>query len=197
MDQVVDAKRELRVRILSARRRIPPEDLVAAATTLRDVLRGVPEVAGAATVAAYVSFGTEPGTGPLLEALAERGARVLLPVLLPERDVDWAPYDGPGSLRLGSRGLREPITPRLGVDAVRSAQAVLVPGLAVDRTGVRLGRGGGSYDRVLSRLPHTCFTAVLLYDGEVLESVPAAPHDHTVRAAATPSGLLRLGRPTV
>jgi len=197
MDDVADAKRELRARVLAARRRLPPESLMEAATALRDCLIIAPEIARASTVTAYVSVGTEPGTGPLLAALAERGVRVLLPVLRADLDVDWAPYEGPESLRPASRGLLEPVTARLGVAAVALAQAVLVPGLAVDRTGVRLGRGGGSYDRVLARISPSSFTAVLLYDGEVLDSVPAAAHDHTVRAAATPSGLVRLGPPSV
>jgi 5-formyltetrahydrofolate cyclo-ligase len=148
-------------------------------------------------VAAYVSVGTEPGTGPLLERLAARGTRILLPVLLPDHDVDWAPYGGPGSLRPAGRGLLEPAGSRLGVAAVTSADAVLVPGLAADRAGVRLGRGGGSYDRVLARVAPSRFTAVLLYDGEIVAAVPAGRHDRTVRAAATPRGLVRLGRPTV
>jgi 5-formyltetrahydrofolate cyclo-ligase len=197
MDGVADAKQALRVQILGARRRLPPDKLIAAANALGDVLLGVPEVAEAAVVAAYVSMGTEPGTGPLLERLAEKRVRVLLPVLRPDRDVDWGVYGGRGSLRPAAWGLLEPSGDRLGVDAVRSAAAVLVPGLAVDRAGTRLGRGGGSYDRVLARLPSGCFTAVLLYDGEVLDSIPKAAHDQTVRAAATPSGLLRFGRPTV
>jgi 5-formyltetrahydrofolate cyclo-ligase len=70
---------------------------------------------------------------------------------------------------------------------------VLVPGLAVDRRGVRLGRGGGSYDRVLARLVGRAFTCVLLHDGEVLDlPVPRDRHDVPVDAAATPSGLVRL-----
>jgi len=197
MTDVADAKRELRAQLLAARRRLPPERLRDAASALRESLLDAAEIARASTVTAYVSVGTEPGTGPLLEALAARGVRVLLPVLRSDLDVDWAEYEGPESLRPASRGLLEPGGARLGVAAVASAQAVLVPGLAVDRSGVRLGRGGGSYDRVLARASPSAFTVVLLYDGEVLDSVPAAGHDRTVRAAATPSGLFRLGRPSV
>jgi 5-formyltetrahydrofolate cyclo-ligase len=196
-NDVADAKRELRAQILAARRRLPPEHLVSAASALADVLIGTPEVAAADVVTAYVSIGTEPGTGPLLERLASRGVRILLPVLRPDGDVEWTEYGGPESLRPAGRGLLEPVGPRLGVDAVASAGAVLVPGLAADRAGVRLGRGGGSYDRVLARVPPSRFTAVLLYDNEILDAVPAGWHDRTVRAAATPGGLVRLGRPTV
>ena len=104
------------------------------------------------TVAAYVSVGREPGTRPLLEALRARGVRVLLPVLLPDNDLDWGVYEGAEQLVRAGRGLLEPAGPRLGPEAVTEADAVLLPGLAVDGQGIRLGRGGGSYDRVLARL---------------------------------------------
>ena len=112
----------------------------------------LPELAEARTVAAYVSVGREPGTRALLDALRARGVRVLLPVLLPDNDLDWAAYEGPDALARAGRGLLEPAGPRLGPDAVTGADAVLLPGLAVDGGGMRLGRGGGSYDRVLARL---------------------------------------------
>ncbi|MDX3074961.1 5-formyltetrahydrofolate cyclo-ligase [Streptomyces sp. MI02-7b] len=159
----------------------------------------LPELSGASrTVAAYVSMGAEPGTRALLEALRERGARVLLPVLLPDNDLDWAAYEGPDALVRTSRGLYEPTGRRLGPDAVTGAHAVLLPGLAADANGLRLGRGGGSYDRVLTRLEAggaTPALVVLLYGHEVLEHVPAEPHDRPVDAVVTPDGVRRFGRP--
>ena len=142
------------------------------------------------TVAAYVPVGREPGGPDLPEALASAlppGSRLLLPVLLDDGDLDWALYEGPTSLRPGPRGLREPAGHRLGVGAIREADLVLVPALAVDHSGMRLGRGGGSYDRALARAG-SAFTVALLHDGEVLDSVPAAEHDRPVRAVITPGG---------
>nr|WP_189132159.1 5-formyltetrahydrofolate cyclo-ligase [Wenjunlia tyrosinilytica] len=157
----------------------------------------LPELAEAAVVAAYVSVGAEPGTRELIEALRLRGVRVLLPVLLPDNDLDWAEYAGRDSLAKASRGLLEPVGPRLGPDAVQEADAVLLPGLAVDERGVRLGRGGGSYDRVLERLDragHEVALVVVLYADEVVERVPAEPHDRRVTAAVTPHGIVRFAR---
>jgi 5-formyltetrahydrofolate cyclo-ligase len=192
-EDVAAAKAALRGRVREARRRLQPRDLGAAARSLRDVLLGTPEVTRARVVAAYVSVGREPGTGPLLDALLERGTEVLLPLLLPDGDLDWAVHEGDGALTEAARGLLEPTGPPLGPGAVAGAAAVLVPGLAVDRRGVRLGRGGGSYDRVLARLGGRGFTCVLLHDGEVLDlPVPRDRHDVPVDAAATPSGLVRL-----
>lgn len=156
----------------------------------------LPELADAATVAAYVSVGREPGTRPLLDALHTRGVRVLLPVLLPDDDLDWAAYEGADGLAHGRRGLLEPSGPRLGRSAVTHADVVLLPGLAVDTYGTRLGRGGGSYDRVLARLEEAGARpplVVLLYDHEVLPDVPGEEHDRPVLAAVTPSAVHRFG----
>ncbi|MFI5667195.1 5-formyltetrahydrofolate cyclo-ligase [Streptomyces sp. NPDC051704] len=191
-------KAALRREILAARRALPPEFLRTSARALSRSACELPELAGARTVAAYVSVGSEPGTRDLLDALRAAGKRVLLPVLLPDNDLDWAAYEGPGSLaeaaHPGKMRLLEPAGPRLGPDAVTAADAVLLPGLAVDGRGLRLGRGGGSYDRVLARLvragAHPALV-VLLYDEEVVARVPEEPHDHPVQAVATPSGVVR------
>jgi 5-formyltetrahydrofolate cyclo-ligase len=98
------------------------------------------------------------------------------------------------ALRPAGRGLLEPTGPRLGPDAVRTCDVVVVPALAVDRDGHRLGRGGGSYDRALPGAQG--LVVALLHDGELLDAVPTDPHDVAVHAVATPGlGLLRLDRP--
>ncbi|MBH5335226.1 5-formyltetrahydrofolate cyclo-ligase [Streptomyces pactum] len=188
------SKEALRKRLLSVRAGLTADDVTAAEAAVTRHALALPELASARTVAAYVSVGREPGTRALLEELRARGVRVLLPVLLPDNDLDWAVHRGPGTLARASRGLLEPTGERLGPDAVLTADTVLLPGLAVDRTGLRLGRGGGSYDRVLARLDAAGAApalVVLLHDGELLDRVPAEAHDRPVRAAVTPSGVHR------
>ncbi|WP_030078536.1 5-formyltetrahydrofolate cyclo-ligase [Streptomyces baarnensis] len=193
------AKNSLRSELLAARALLTKEDAVRSAAVLAAAALGLPELADARTVAAYVSVGREPGTRALLEALRGRGVRVLLPVLLPDNDLDWAAYEGPEHLLPAGRGLLEPDGPRLGPDAVLDADTVLLPGLAVDGAGMRLGRGGGSYDRVLARLTaagaHPALV-VLLYDDEVVARVPSEPHDHPVDAVVTPAGARRFLNPS-
>jgi 5-formyltetrahydrofolate cyclo-ligase len=183
-------KLAMRDQILAGRRRLGIAEIGEAARALARLLVDTPEVRRAATVAAYASVGTEPGTGPLLDALTDAGKRVILPCLQPDLDLDWAVYDG--TLVPAGRGLLEPLGIRLGPDAISTADVVLVPGLAVDSRGFRLGRGGGSYDRALGRVPVGTFTCALLYDGEVGVDVPLEPHDRPVVAAATASGITRL-----
>jgi 5-formyltetrahydrofolate cyclo-ligase len=170
---------------------------------------GVSEPRTALTVCAYASIGTEPDTTELLDALTARGVRVLLPILRPDFDLDWAVYDA--TLAPGRFGLREPVGERLGVEAIRDADVVLVPALAISSTGQRLGRGGGSYDRALTRLTvrktvheadpelptHTSaqvsrpWVCALVYDHELDATFPVEAHDQPVDAACAPSRLVR------
>ncbi|MFS8200570.1 5-formyltetrahydrofolate cyclo-ligase [Streptomyces sp. CWNU-52B] len=188
----------LRRGILTVRSGLTADDVRETGSVLATRALELPELAHARTVAAYVSVGSEPGTRALLDALHARGVRVLLPVLLPDNDLDWGTYDGAAALvrvRHGGRmALLEPAGDRLGPDAVLTADTVLLPGLAVDGRGMRLGRGGGSYDRVLARLERAAADpalVVLLYDSEVVGLVPGEAHDRPVHAAVTPSGVRR------
>jgi 5-formyltetrahydrofolate cyclo-ligase len=206
------AKIALRSRLITARRALTLSDRSAAAASLQDQILAFVRREHPSTIAAYVPIGPEPGGADLPAVLAAH-ARVLLPVLLPSLDLDWAVFGEPpsagssagslsagslsaGSLSAGPRGLLEPGGPRLGVSAIASADLVLAPALAVSRTGIRMGRGGGSYDRALGRLPAgpPPLVIALLHDGELLDSVPAEPHDRPVHGVITPRGGLTLNR---
>lgn len=183
----------MRRRIIDTRSGLDPILLGQAARGLCDGVLGLPEVQAATRVTAYVSVGREPGTGMLLDALADRGVTVLLPIVLPDLDLDWAPYTGSKHLVTATRGLLEPSAEPLGPDAVTTADVALVPALAVDRAGYRLGQGGGCYDRALARVAGRAFTCALLHDGELLDlPLPRDDHDVPVHAVATPAGVHRL-----
>lgn len=186
-------KSRLRRRIVAARAAMSDVARADAGRLLRDHVLELPEMSAAGTVAAYYSVGTEPDTHGLIYALWKRGSYVILPVLLPDGDLDWASYEGPDSLARGPRGLLQPVEPVRGPETVSRADVVLVPALAVDARGGRLGRGGGSYDRVLARVGGQVPTIALLYDDELVPGVPTEPHDRPVRAVARPGhGVTRL-----
>jgi 5-formyltetrahydrofolate cyclo-ligase len=185
------AKIALRDRIRTTRHRRTLLEVGDAARGLAEVVMARPEVRRAATVAAYVSIGAEPGTGVLLDALTAAGKRVILPVLHTDHDLGWGTWRGAAALAPARMGLLEPVD-QLGLEAVATADVVLVPGLAVSTTGDRLGQGGGSYDRALGRVPVGTPVVILLYDDEVGLDVPVDPHDLPVTAAATPTRWLPL-----
>ena len=183
----------LRRQLLTERAQMAASERADAGRTLRDAVLSLPETQMAGAVAAYISVGTEPDTRGLVYALWKRGTYVLLPLLLSDNDLDWASYEGPDSLAAGPRGLLQPTEPPRGAAAVASADLVIVPALAVDRAGNRLGRGGGSYDRALARVGSAVPTIALIYDRELLDEVPAGRRDQRVRMVARPGeGIIRL-----
>ncbi|HRV69811.1 MAG TPA: 5-formyltetrahydrofolate cyclo-ligase [Marmoricola sp.] len=189
MDHIQTAKLALRDQLLTARSRLALVEIGERARATAEHLLTLPEISHAATIAAYVSVGKEPGTGPLIDALHAAGKRVILPIVLPDLDLDWAVYAGDESLATARRGLLEPTTPPLGKDAIGTADVVIAPGLAATPSGDRLGQGGGCYDRALGRVPVGTPVFVVLNDEEVLDELPVNSHDRKVGAIATPSGV--------
>ena len=195
----------LRNRLLTARRSLPEAVRQSADASVRASTVAWVRAARPTVCAAYVPVGTEPG-GASLPAVLSAECTVLLPVLLPDGDLDWARYEG--TTRRSQRGLLEPSGDRLGTPAITQAAVIFVPALAVSRrSGMRLGRGGGSYDRALARItpsptpppraPNSAAPAplvvALLHDGELLDDVPHERHDRPVDAVITPAeGLIRL-----
>ncbi|MFL6095842.1 MAG: 5-formyltetrahydrofolate cyclo-ligase, partial [Blastococcus sp.] len=148
------------------------------------LLRGL---AGIRTFAAYVPEDDEPGHGRIPAAFTQLGARVLLPVVPTNgRELAWAVDTG--RLAPGRLGVLEPVGPRLGATAVGTADVVVVPALAVARNGIRLGRGGGYYDRALRHARPDAVLVALLFDDEFVDELPTEPHDRPVTAVVTPSG---------
>src|SRR5215471_17917773 len=166
-------KASLRRQLIAGRKQISDSTWNEAGRLIRDHVLEMAEVATAGTVAAYYSVGTEPDTHGLIFALWKRGSYVILPVLLPDGDLDWASYEGPDSLAPGPRGLRQPVEPVRGAGTVARADIVLVPALAVDVFGHRLGRGGGSYDRALARVGRQVPVTALPYVAAPLAATPA------------------------
>lgn len=181
-----------RIRILSARRDLGAEQrrventaLVAAAATLAPA---------GSTVCAYVPVGSEPGSIAFLDALTKAGCTVLVPVTQPGVALSWARYLGENYLVEAGFGLREPNGGVLPPETVAAAHTVLVPALAVDMRGVRLGRGAGFYDRTLDLAAPDAAIVAVVRDDELVTELPEEPHDVRMGWALTPGkGLVRLG----
>ncbi|GLZ34468.1 5-formyltetrahydrofolate cyclo-ligase [Lentzea sp. NBRC 105346] len=180
-----DRKATERARLLAARRAVPASVRSLEATMLARHVAAL-DVSADQTVCAYVPVGSEPGSVEMLSALP---GRVLLPVVTGLEPLEWALFTGVDSLRPGPLKLLEPTGPRLGPSAIREASLILVPALAVDRSGVRLGRGAGHYDRSLAQVKAPL--VAVIRDSEFVDSLPGEPHDVRMTGVLTPSVGLR------
>jgi 5-formyltetrahydrofolate cyclo-ligase len=188
-------KTELRAGIMAARRALAPQLHDAEADALCGHLAAF--IGAGETVCAYVPVGSEPGSTELLDSLLRRDVRLLLPVARHDAaglpvPLLWGEYR-PGGLVAARFGLKEPAEPWLPADAIADASVVLVPALAVDRTGVRLGRGAGFYDRSLPLAAPAARLVAVVRDDELVDRLPAEPHDVRMTHALTPdAGLTAL-----
>nr|WP_268237510.1 5-formyltetrahydrofolate cyclo-ligase [Williamsia phyllosphaerae] len=186
----------MRRRLIAARTAMDETERAAAAADLAGWMSAdVPfRLEADVTVCCYASVGTEPATAQMLDALVDRGVNVLLPITPdgPPTALEWARYTGTDGLRTGRFGLSEPTGRRLSNAALEIAEVALIPALAVDRRGVRLGRGAGYYDRSLAATGAELVAVV--YDDEVLDEIPADSYDIAVGWSLTPGdGFTRLG----
>lgn len=180
-------KAEWRAKLLAARAAVDAAVHEAEAAALAEAVSRLPlDDAEQVWVAAYVPVRGEPGSPAVLDALRSAGARVLLPVTGPPGPLDWAEYTGPAALRRARYGLLEPTGPHLSPAAVARAVTILVPALAVDRRGVRLGRGAGYYDRTLPAARPDARLVAVVRDEELLDHLPEEPHDRRMGWALTP-----------
>lgn len=183
-------KDELRADLLELRRVMTADARYEAAEAIALHLLATPVVSRAARVACYLSMPSEPGTGPLIEGLTARGTEVVVPLSLADGTLDWVAYDPAAPIASTALGIPEPEGQPLGATALESCTLVIVPALAVDHAGQRLGRGAGYYDRALVgvRAP----LCALVFAHELLTDVPSESHDIPVQMAITPQGLFRV-----
>jgi 5-formyltetrahydrofolate cyclo-ligase len=182
------SKAALREQLLAARSGVADALRASEAGKLNEHLE--PTVSSGSTVCAYVPVGTEPGSVQMLDMLLRRAGRVLLPVARTAGDgsglpLRWGQYR-PGELIRGRWGLLEPAEPWLPESALAEAALVVVPALAVDRRGVRLGRGRGFYDRSLAGRDPRARLIAMVRDDELLDELPAEPHDVAMTHVITP-----------
>jgi len=197
--QPEEAKVELRASIRRQRQQRAERRLAEHAIALRDQVLELPAVKTAKCVSIYASRPHEPGTLPLIEALHERGVRVLIPMLGDGLQRGWGVYAGAADLIERAPGRPpEPSTEFLPAQTLREADVVIVPALAVDSSGTRLGQGGGWYDRALADVRPGVPIIALTFAGEVrdadTEPLPREEHDQRVHGVITPDGYTPLPR---
>lgn len=185
------AKDRLRERLLDRRASLADADIAAAEHPLcARALAAVEALGAARRVAAYLSVGSEPATWALVDALRACRLEVLVPRALPRRQMGWALYEGRERLTLGRFDIPEPLRPD-DPGGLSTVEVALVPALAVDLAGFRLGRGGGYYDTVLAAHPSVPRVA-LTYDHEIVDDVHPQGHDERVDLVVSPERTLQL-----
>jgi 5-formyltetrahydrofolate cyclo-ligase len=191
--QLIPSKLALRRTLKAQRQGRSQAERDQAGRALAAVGLELPRLRRAGCVAVYASLPEEPGTALLRAGLRELGIRVLLPIVGAASDtrrLDWADDDGELATA-GALQLPEPTGRRHGPDEIGQAQVILVPALAVDTTGTRLGRGGGYYDTALTHAHPDALVLALVHDAEVLDAgttpIPREPHDVSVHGVITPT----------
>lgn len=137
---------------------------------------------GAKKIACYLPYGNEPDTELFIDWAIDNQIEVVLPVAKGDGNLDWVVFEGettPGIFGF-AEGAGSPAT-------LDELDLLVIPALAVDQSGMRLGKGRGFYDRALANFAALPPIIAVVFDDELLESVPAEPHDHPVDAAVTPS----------
>lgn len=184
-DQGPPAKRAVRDAVRDRRRSRSAADRIEAANALTDRLVALVRDRDARSVSCFLSAPSEPDTSGFLAWAAGHRVEVLLPVAADGHRLEWVRSHGQSTAR-GLYGIREPVGERLPETAVGSVDLMLIPACAVDRRGVRLGWGLGYFDRCLASLSPAPPVFAVVFDDEVLDQLPADPHDRPVTGWVTP-----------
>jgi 5-formyltetrahydrofolate cyclo-ligase len=181
-DRVAEEKAALRTRLRAMRDAIPPTEQADKAGRIEERLMSLDAVRLARTLLVFYAFGSEVATRNLMARLLEEGRRVLLPYMDAE-GIAAAEVRPGDALVETTYGPKEP-SRRVAVDPTE-IDLVVVPGLAFDREGYRVGYGGGAYDRYLTRLRSNATKVGIAFHAQVVESVPRGPGDQPVDLVVT------------
>ena len=184
------SKQALRAEARERRRIMTQSDIARTEQGFLTQMQAIVSELGAKTVSCYLNTVDEPPTRPFLHWAAKQGVRVLLPVSREDGLMDWAVYED-GDEAIDMLGMPYPTTGLLGPMAIHDADLLLIPAALVARDGSRLGWGRGYFDRTLGSMEKRPPTFAVVYDHEVVDSVPTEPHDQTIDGAITPSGIVR------
>jgi 5-formyltetrahydrofolate cyclo-ligase len=182
-------KRALRAELRERRRFRTSTERSSDSAAITANLIELAEALDAEFLTAYLSTPDEPETRDFLRWADDNGKRILLPVSREDGLLDWAPYDGDDE-EMDMLGMPAPTSELLGPIAINGVDLILVPAACVDRGGMRLGWGRGYFDKTLGSMEGCPPVYAVIFDDELVESVPRERHDMPVNGVVTPSGIV-------
>jgi 5-formyltetrahydrofolate cyclo-ligase len=188
--EVSHQKRALRAELRGRRRNLTSSERESATKRLSENLIELVQRTGAKSLAAYLPASDEPNIRPFLDWAEAKKLRLLLPVSRDDGLLDWAVLSGAETR--GLDGMPEPVGELLGPIAINDVDLIVVPAASIDRTGMRLGWGRGYFDRTLGSMEKCPPVYAVVYDHELVDTLPSELHDRRVNGAVTPSGILDL-----
>ncbi len=188
----MQTKKQFRDTMKKRRSVLSPEEVGARSEHVIARLAGQEAYRRAVCLASYVSVKNEVRTHSLIESALGSGKRVAVPVALPNRVLVHREIRGLAELEPSTLGLMEPSGETGSVVSPGALEVVVVPGLAFDRTGNRIGFGAGYYDRFLSLTP--AIKIGLAFDFQLVDRLPACPRDISMDLVITESEIHKTGR---
>ncbi|WP_433584504.1 5-formyltetrahydrofolate cyclo-ligase [Microbacterium hydrocarbonoxydans] len=193
-NEVEHAKRALRAELRERRQLLSDAQRETAAAAIGARLDALVDSIGARSISCFLSTTTEPGTRDFVARAVRRGIRVLLPITRADGLLDWAVATDDGEIAEGLHGLPEPTGEVLSPMAVNDVDLMIIPAAAVDRTGMRMGWGRGYFDKTIGSMQKCPPVYAVIYDSEVLDSLPREVHDQPVTGVVTPTQTLNLSQ---
>jgi len=194
-NDIEHAKRALRAELRERRQLLSEAQRADAAAAIAARLDALVDELGARSISCYLSTTAEPGTRDFVASAVRRGIRVLLPITRADGLLDWAVANDDDEVAEGLHGLPEPTGDVLGPIAVNDVDLMIIPAAAVDRTGMRMGWGRGYFDKTIGSMEKCPPVYAVIYDSEVLDSLPREVHDQPVTGVVTPTQTLILSQP--
>lgn len=191
-DALDQAKRAQRAELRERRQQLSDAQREAASEGIRSQLDALVDALGARSVSCFLSSPTEPGTRLFINAAIDRGIRVLLPVMREDGLLDWTVASAGGEEVQSALGVPEAVGDLLGPIAVNDVDLMIVPAAAVDRSGMRMGWGRGFFDKTLGSMAQRPPVFAVIYDSELVDSVPQDVHDQPVTGVVTPTRTVTL-----
>jgi 5-formyltetrahydrofolate cyclo-ligase len=186
----VTHKREIRKRIMTLRNAMTPEAIAAKSGEIVWRLTELPEIRDSSTLMVFLNFGSEVVTDELIVWGWDTGKRIVVPLCRPEgRVITPCRIDSFADLETGHYGIREPKADRLRLVSREEIDAVLIPAVAFDRRGYRVGYGGGYYDRFLPQVPRAARIGAV-FACQIVPEVPIDRYDVQVERITTEEGII-------